>query len=207
MTPPPDDPRLNFPATARNQAAILDVLTRILPADGLVLEIGSGSGQHIAAFAHALPHLDWQASDPDPAYRASADAWARHAGLDLPPALDLDARRRPWPVSAAAAVISANMIHISPWDSCLGLLAGAQDVLPEGGILYLYGPFAVGGTHTAESNARFDASLRAENPDWGVRNLDDVALEARRRGLHLTETVKMPANNLSVIFRKRAGMA
>lgn len=207
MTPPPDNPRLNFPATGRNQAAIRDVLARVLPAEGRVLEVGSGSGQHIAAFAADLPHLAWQASDPDPNYRASADAWARHAGLDLPPALDLDAARHPWPVTSAAAVMSVNMIHIAPWTACLGLLSGARDILPEGGVLYLYGPFAVGGTHTAESNARFDASLRAENPGWGVRNLDDVALEARGRGLHLVETVKMPANNLSVIFKKRAGMA
>ncbi|MEQ9169672.1 MAG: DUF938 domain-containing protein [Rhodospirillales bacterium] len=207
MTPPPDDPRLNFPATARNQAAILDVLARVLPAAGRVLEIGSGSGQHVAAFAQALPHLDWQASDPDPTYRASIDAWARHAGLDLPSALALDATQSPWPASDAAAVMSVNMIHIAPWAACLGLLTGARDILPEGGVLYLYGPFTFGGVHTAESNARFDASLRAENPDWGVRNLDDVALEARKRGLHLVETVKMPANNLSVIFRKRTGMA
>lgn len=207
MTNPLPDARLNFPATERNKAPILEVLTRTLPSDGLVLEVGSGSGQHIAAFARALPHLDWQASDPDPTYRASIDAWASHAGLDLPPALDLDVRRHPWPVSGAAAVISANMIHISPWAACLGLLSGSAEILPEGGVLYLYGPFAVGGTHTAESNARFDAGLRAENPDWGVRNLDDVAMEARMRGLHLVETVKMPANNLSVVFKKRAGMA
>lgn len=207
MTSPPDDPRLNFPATGRNQAAILEVLARVLPAEGRVLEVGSGSGQHIAAFAQALPHLDWQASDPDPVYRASIDAWVRHAGLGLPPALDLDATQNPWPVTDASAVMSVNMIHIAPWAACLGLLAGARDILPEGGLLYLYGPFAVGGTHTADSNARFDAALRAENPDWGVRNLDDVALEARGRGLHLIETVRMPANNLSVIFKKRAGMA
>ena len=110
-------------------------------------------------------------------------------------------------MTGAAAVMSVNMIHIAPWAACLGLLSGARDILPEGGLLYLYGPFTVGGVHTAESNARFDASLRAENPDWGVRNLDDVALEARGRGLHLVETVRMPANNLSVIFKKRAGMA
>jgi SAM-dependent methyltransferase len=207
MSQSPRDFRLDFPATRRNQGPILEILERLLPARGIVLEIGSGSGQHIAAFAAALPHLTWLASDPDPRHRASIDNWAQHGGLDLAPALDLDVRALPWPVPRADTVISVNMIHIAPWDCCLGLLQGAAAILPEDGLLYLYGPFAVGGNHTAESNARFDAALRAEDPAWGVRNLDDVALEARARGLHLVETVKMPANNLSVVFRKRAGLA
>lgn len=201
------DLRLDFPATRRNRDAIAEVLSRVLPPTGRVLEIGSGSGQHIVGFARVLPHLEWQASDMEPRYRASVDAWAAHEGLDLSPAITLDVTQQPWPVSQADAVISANMIHIAPWAACLGLLNGAAEVLPEGGLLYLYGPFAIGGRHTAESNARFDASLRAEDSNWGVRNLDDVAMEARMRGLHLVETVQMPANNLSVIFRKRAGMA
>ncbi len=200
------DLRLDFPATRRNRDAIAEVLTRVLPPTGCVLEIGSGSGQHIVGFAQAMPHLDWQASDMEPRYRASVDAWAAHGGLDLSPAIALDVTQQPWPVTQADAVISSNMIHIAPWAACLGLLDGAAGILPEGGLLYLYGPFAIGGRHTAESNARFDANLRAEDPSWGVRNLDDVAMEARMRGLHLVETVQMPANNLSVILRKRAGM-
>lgn len=200
------DARLDFPATRRNVDAIVDVLSRALPPSGSVLEIGSGSGQHIVAFAQAMPRLSWQASDPDPRHRASIAAWIDHHGLDLPVPLDLDATANPWPVIGMAAVLSINMIHIAPWDACLGLLSGSAKALPEGGVLYLYGPFKIGGQHTSDSNARFDISLHAEDPAWGVRNLDDVALEARQRGLHLVETVKMPANNLSVIFKKRAGL-
>ena len=202
--PPSDDPRLDFPATRRNGQAIFDVLRRVLPKQGQVLEIGSGSGQHITAFAAALPHLKWQASDPDPRHRASVDAWARFAGLDMPPALALDVTARPWPIVGADAVLSANMIHIAPWAACLGLLAGAGDILPEGGLLYLYGPFKIDGRHTADSNARFDASLRAQDPSWGVRDLDQVAAESAKHGLSLIEQIDMPANNLSVIFRKQA---
>ncbi|MEK9672530.1 MAG: DUF938 domain-containing protein [Rhodospirillaceae bacterium] len=207
MTGQPNYQRLDFPATRRNADAIEAVLTRVLPASGMVLEIGSGSGQHITRFAAAMPHLDWRASDPDPRHRQSIQAWIDHTRIDLPPPLDLDSRALPWPVVGVDAVISINMIHVAPWEACLSLLSGAAGALPEGGVLYLYGPFMIGGRHTSDSNIRFDQSLRAEAPAWGVRNLDDVALEARARGLHLTETVKMPANNLSVIFKKRSGMA
>ncbi len=200
------DLRLDFPATRRNGDAILEVLTRVLPSEGSVLEIGSGSGQHLVAFARALPGLAWRGSDPDPRHRASITAWIDHAGLDLPPPLDLDARHRPWPMIRVDAILSINMIHIAPWEACLGLIDGAGDLLDDGGTFFLYGPFMVGGRHTAESNARFDAGLRAEDPAWGVRDLDDVAMEARQRGLHLVETVRMPANNLSVVFRKRQGL-
>ena len=204
MIPPSDDYRLDFPATRRNGQAIFDVLQRVLPEQGRVLEIGSGSGQHITAFAAALPHLEWQASDPDPRHRASVDAWAEFAGLDQPPALDLDVTAHPWPVDRADVVLSANMIHIAPWAACLGLLTGAGDILSEGGLLYLYGPFMIDGRHTADSNARFDGSLRAQDPAWGVRDLDDVSAEAAKHGLRLIEQIEMPANNLSVIFRKQA---
>ena len=207
MTDQTPDARLNFPATGRNSKAILEVLSRSLPTQGMVLEIGSGSGQHMAAFAKELPSLTWQTSDPDPRHRESIAAWIEHDKIGQPPPLDLDARILPWPVVGVDAVVSINMIHIAPWEACLGLLDGAGRILPEGGVLFLYGPFMVGNTHTADSNARFDGSLKAEDPTWGVRNLDDVALEARSQGLHLVETVAMPANNLSVIFKKRAGLA
>lgn len=121
----------------------------------------------------------------------------------MPPPLDLDVRTEPWPVDQVSAVLSANMIHIAPWSCCLGLIRGAATVLPSDGLLYLYGPFQIGGVHTAESNARFDLSLRQQDPEWGVRNLDDVAEEARDKGFQLAETTRMPANNLSVIFRYR----
>lgn len=202
------DARLDFPATRRNRDAILGVLARNLPREGMVLEIGSGSGQHISYFAHRMPHLAWQPSDPDPRYRASIAAWieALDLGEAVHPPLDLASTDTPWPVIGVAAVFCVNMIHIAPWGACLGLMENAARVLPENGLLFLYGPFMIGGRHTAPSNEAFDAGLREQNPEWGVRDLDDVALEARRNELQLVETVQMPANNLSAIFRKRAGL-
>lgn len=205
MTNP--DHRLDFPASGRNADAILGVLDRVLPAHGWVLEVGAGSGQHAIHFQRGLPRLTWLASDPDPRHRESIAAWTAHEGLDMAPPVDVDARAlKGWalPVDATpvTAVVSINMIHIAPWDCCTGLLANAARHLGAGGVLYLYGPFKVGGQHTAPSNAAFDQSLRAEDPAWGVRNLDDVALEARRLGFQLAETVAMPANNFSVVFNR-----
>jgi SAM-dependent methyltransferase len=200
-----DDLRLDFPATARNGAALVDVLLRVAPTSGLLLEIGSGSGQHAVRFAQALPSLRIQPSDPDPRHVASIDAWrVAEAAPGVLPALQLDATSQPWPIEAADAVFCANVIHIAPWEVALGLVEGASRVLSPEGLLLLYGPFKRGGAHTAPSNARFDASLEARDPRWGVRDLDDVADAARDVGLHLREVVEMPANNLSVIFRKDA---
>lgn len=196
-------------ATERNRGPIADVLGRVLPASGLVLEIGSGTGEHAATFAARFPGLDWQPSEPDPELRASIAAWRDASRRDaagapnLLPPLDLDVTADSWPVSGAAVVFSANMIHIAPWGCCLGLMAGAGRVLSPDGMLFLYGPFLVAGKPTAPSNIRFDESLKARDPAWGIRDLDDVAGAAAEHGLELAETVDMPANNLSVVFRRR----
>lgn len=192
--------RLVAPAAARNRDPILAVLRGVLPAAGTVLEIASGTGEHIAHFAAALPGLTFQPSDPDPARRTSIDAWC--AGLpNVRPALALDATAAIWP-QGVAAVLCFNMIHIAPWAATAGLMAGAGRVLSERGILFLYGPFREADRPFAESNAAFDASLRGRDPAWGVRDLDAVAAEAARHGLDLIRRVAMPANNLSVIFER-----
>jgi SAM-dependent methyltransferase len=194
---------LTSPSVARNRDPILAVLRRVLPARGTVLEIASGTGEHAVHFAAGLPHLTWQPSDRDPAALSSIAAHRGAAGLpNLEPPLELDAAMPSWPVARADAVVSINMIHIAPWRAAEGLMAGAGRLLSPGGILYLYGPFKEGGRHTAPSNATFDESLRARDPEWGVRDLDDVADLARRHGLGFVERVAMPANNLSVVFRR-----
>ena len=191
------------PAAARNRQPILDVLRAHLPDRGVVLEVASGSGEHALHFAAALPGLVFQPSDPDPEARASIDAWVADSGLaNLRPALALDAAAAAWPVSAADAVLCCNMIHISPWTSTVGLVAGAARLLPAGGLLYLYGPYRRNGTHTAPSNAAFDEDLRRRNPAWGVRDLEAVATLAAGAGLAPPEVIEMPANNLSVLFRR-----
>ncbi|WP_448192291.1 DUF938 domain-containing protein [Azospirillum sp. sgz301742] len=167
----------------------------------MVLEVASGTGQHAAFFAAALPGLVWQPSDRDPTHRASIAAWTESQPNVRPP-LDLDTMRRPWPVERAEAVVCINMIHIAPWEAGLGLLDGAAAVLPPGGPLVLYGPYRRGGAHTAPSNAAFDADLRAHNPAWGVRDLEAVETAASAAGLMLEEVVEMPANNLTVLFRR-----
>jgi Protein of unknown function (DUF938). len=198
----PDDARQHAPATERNRAPILEVLRRVLPPQGLVLEVASGTGQHAVAFAEALPHLTWQPSDPDPQLRASIQAWSASAGLgNLRDPLDLDAAARNWPLDRADAVVCINMIHIAPWAAGLGLLDGAARLLPAGAPLLLYGPFMRDGRHTAPSNAAFDDNLKARNPAWGVRDLGEV--ERAAAGFTLAEVVEMPANNLTVVLRRR----
>lgn len=191
------------PATARNREPILQVLRRVLPATGTVLEIASGSGEHAVYMARHLPGIRWQPSDIDPESRASIEAWRRSEGTDnLAPPLAVDARDGDWGIDHADAVVSINMIHISPWEATEGLVRGAARLLPTGGVLYLYGPFHVAGRPTAPSNLAFDASLRANDPAWGVRHADDVAGLAAGAGLELVEMVDMPANNFSLVFRK-----
>ena len=202
------DARLDYPATGRNQEVILDVLKEALPNLGTVLEVASGSGQHITYFAHQIPQLKWQPSDTDAAARASIDAWRNEMGVTdaVHNPIYLDASVDIWSlghIKDLNAIMSINMIHISAWEACLGLLRNASRVLPAGGVLYLYGPFKVGGVHIAPSNAEFDLSLQSQNPAWGVRNLDDVAEEALKQNFQLMKTIRMPANNFSVIFHKK----
>lgn len=198
-----DDGRGFAAAAARNQDPILAVLREVLPAEGLVLEIAAGTGQHAAHFSRALPGLTWQPTDPSDEALASIEAWRRALGppnLRAPLRLDV---REPWPVDRADAVYACNLIHISPWDCTLALLSGAAAVLPVGAPLVLYGPYRRAGAHTAPSNEAFDASLRARDPAWGVRDLDTVVAEALPRGLALDRVVEMPANNLTVVLRRR----
>ena len=189
------------PATQRNREPILAVLRRVLPAEGLLLEVASGTGEHAAFFAAALPRLTFQPSDRDPENLRSITAWREHAALaNLREPLALDATAEHWPVERADAVLCVNMIHIAPWAACTGLLDGAARILPSGAPLVLYGPFRRGGRHTSPSNEAFDASLRAQDPAWGVRDIDDVVAAAE--GHSLGELVEMPSNNLCVVLRR-----
>lgn len=198
-------PRRHAPAALRNRGSILDVLRRVLPPAGTVLEIGSGSGEHITFFAAELPGLVWQPSDLDPANLASIAAWIAEAPRpNLRAPLRLDAADPPWPgvePGSLDAVLCINVIHISPWSVCEGLAVGAGAALRPRGLLTLYGPYMRGGRHTAPSNEAFDRTLKQCDPLFGVRDLDDVEAEARRHGFRLADVVAMPANNLSVIFR------
>lgn len=202
------DNRLYAPSVARNRDPIVEVLRSVLPARGQVLEIASGSGEHVVHFATHFPTLTFCPSDADARARESITAWIESSGLaNVNPPLALDATRAPWPIDRADAVVCINMIHISPWSSTEGLVAGAASILPPGAPLYLYGPYKREGAHTALSNAEFDASLRGKNAEWGVRDLEAVVACAAAHGFAGPEIVEMPANNLSLIFRRRAETA
>ena len=194
---------LSSPAAERNKDPILSVLEAVLPASGSVLEIASGSGQHVCFFAGHLPGLDFQPTEPDPASRDSMMARIREAGLTnvaTPVALDVhDAR---WPVAADNdAILCINMIHISPWTATDALCRGAARHLRTHGKLVLYGPYLENGT-AVQSNLDFDASLRRRNPEWGLRDLEEVTSVAAGHGLQRQQVVRMPANNLTVVFAK-----
>lgn len=191
------------PAAARNRDAILAVLHGFLPAQGTVLEIASGSGEHIVHFAQSLPHLHWQPSDPESVALASIAAWSAEAGLpNIAPPLMLDACVADWPIARSDAILCINMIHIAPWEATLGLMAGAGRLLAPGALLYFYGPFREEGVPLAPSNADFDASLKARDPQWGLRWVHEVAEVAGAHGLVLRERIAMPANNLSLVFAR-----
>lgn len=199
------DARLFSAACERNRDPILEVLREELPERGTVLEVASGTGMHAVYFAARLPHVTWQPSDADDAALESVAAWREaEPSENLLPPVRLDVLAPQWPVDAADAIFNANMIHISPWPCTQGLLEGAARLLPAGGPLILYGPYRVGGEHTAPSNARFDASLRARDPRWGVRDLDVVAQVAAEAGFTHERVVPMPANNMIVVFRRSA---
>ena len=186
----------------RNKGPILEVLRRVLPARGLVLEIASGTGQHVTHFAQALPDLAWQPTDIDPELRASVARWIAAEGLaNVRAPIALDVHDRPWPIAKAEAIVCINMIHVAPWESTLALFAGARALDPA--VIFLYGPYRRFGAHTAPSNEQFDASLQANDPTWGVRDLEAVEAVAAKSGFALEEVVAMPANNFSVVFRAK----
>jgi Protein of unknown function (DUF938) len=190
------------PATERNREPIAAVLREVLPQQGAVLEIASGSGEHAVYFAGLFPGLLWQPTDPDPGALASIRAWRDEAVLEnLLEPLRLDAAAVTWPITSADAILCINMIHISPWAATEGLMRGAGRLLAPAAPLILYGPYRRAGVPTAPSNEAFDESLKARNPEWGLRDLEAVEAEAARNGLRLERAVEMPANNLTVVFR------
>ncbi|MBB5507327.1 DUF938 domain-containing protein [Paraburkholderia atlantica] len=200
------DARRHSPSAERNREPILAVLRDALPARGRVLEIASGTGEHAIWFAAALPGLDWQPSDADEEARESIAAWTAHAGLaNVRAPLALDVHQPDWGVDALDAVVCINMIHISPWSAARALIDGAGRRLVDGGVLYLYGPYRRGGAHTAPSNEAFEQWLKSRDPEWGVRDLEAVVALGDAAGLTCERVVAMPANNFSLVFRKRAG--
>ncbi len=203
------DGRQFSPSAERNAAPILEVLKTCLPGHGTVLEVAAGTGEHSVMFAPEFPNLFWLTTDPAADKIESIRAWhLEKPSTNLLFPMQLDASAKTWPVEGIGlpapitAIICINMIHVSPWKAGQGLLAAAGRVLPKGGILYLYGAYMKGGKHTAPSNAEFDAMLKKTDPAWGLRNMEDVAAEAKKHGLEFVRDVAMPANNFSVIFRK-----
>jgi SAM-dependent methyltransferase len=198
------DVRETAPSAERNKQPILEVLQRVLPASGLVLEIGSGTGQHVAHFAKALPKLTFQPSEMEATRHASIAAWIAHEQLvNVRPPIALDVMRLPWPVRAADAIVCINVIHISPWGATVALMEGAAKILPPGGVLATYGPYQRDGKHTSPSNEEFHKNfLQARDPRWGVRNMEEVEKVAKRNGLDLAEVLAMPANNFTLVFRR-----
>lgn len=200
---PAAGPRRSAPAALRNREPIAEVLREWLPESGLVLEIASGTGEHAVYFAQAFPKLEWQPSDVHEDALASIAAWRAESGLpNLREPVVLDAAAPDWPVGRAGAVLSINMVHISPWTAALGLIAGAARVLPSGGPLILYGPWLKDDIPTVPSNLAFDQDLRARDPSWGLRRVEDFKAAAEEHGLRLDQTRPMPANNLMLLFRR-----
>lgn len=201
------DARLHAPATARNRDVILDVLKAHLPRKGSLLEVASGTGEHAAHIAAHFPDLHWQPTDIDPDHLESIDAWRTHVGLNnILPARPFNALEDDWALDhlpqPLSAVMAANLIHISPFEVAEALIKGAGNALNGEGILYLYGPYKRKGQHTAPSNESFDASLKARDPRWGVRDMEAVIELAQGAGFEAPEIIAMPANNFSLVFKK-----
>jgi Protein of unknown function (DUF938) len=198
-----DPDRQHAPATLRNREPIATVLRSILPDSGLVLEVASGTGEHAVYFAQLFPGLAWQPSDPSPEALRSIQAWIEaEAVRNVRPPLELDAVRHPWPIEQADAVVCINLLHISPWAATTGLMRGAGSVLDRGAPLYVYGPFRRADRPLEPGNRAFDQQLRERDRVWGLRDLDEVTTCATQHGLTCTEVIEMPANNLSLVFRK-----
>jgi hypothetical protein len=200
-----DDARLFAPSTSRNRLPIFEILQPLLPAEGLVLEIASGAGEHITGLAReSAPSLMFQPTDPDSNARRSIDTWTQELALtNVQPAIELDAAAADWPVDQANVVFCINMIHISPWSATEGLFRGAARMLPAGGILFTYGPYRRAGAHTSHGNESFDANLRRRNPAWGIRDLEAITELATETGFAAPEVAEMPANNLSLVLRRQ----
>ena len=195
--------RRSAPAVRRNREFIAEVLSEWLPERGLVLEIASGTGEHAVFFAERFARLEWQPSDIHSDALTSIEAWRDAARLpNVRSPIVLDASDREWPITAADAVLSINMVHISPWASALGLIDGAARLLPGGGPLILYGPWLKADIQTAPSNLAFDADLRARDPEWGLRAVELFAGAAAQKGITLEQTRRMPANNLMLLLRR-----
>ncbi len=199
--------KLFSPSTARNRDPIREAFLKTMPAKGKILEVGGGTGEHAVHLASALPSVQWFTGDPDARSRGSIAAWIKDSGLsNLNGPHDIDVRAPEWGVEGVApfdGLVSINMIHIAPLAAAQGLFAGAERLLKPGGKLFLYGPFSRAGVHSAPSNEAFDENLKARDSRWGVRDLDgDVEPLAQKHSLTLDTVVEMPANNLSVVFRK-----
>ncbi|MHA6645541.1 DUF938 domain-containing protein [Mesorhizobium sp. A623] len=198
------DNRLVSPSAERNKGLIADILKRVLPSHGTVLEISSGTGQHVVHFAREMPDLIWQPSESDEPSLQSIERWMAADNLpNILPPLRIDVTERPWSAGNAAAIVCLNMIHIAPWSAAEGLIQGAENILGQGGILFLYGPYRRQGRPTAPSNEAFDEQLRSRNLEWGLRNVEDVARHAMLHGFGPPDIHEMPANNLSLVFRKQ----
>tara|TARA_B000000557_G_scaffold190672_1_gene156309 strand:- start:95 stop:718 length:624 start_codon:yes stop_codon:yes gene_type:complete len=203
------DNRLFFPATQRNRDCIGDVLSRIIKKNSSILEIGSGSGEHGVDFQKRFPEIIWQTSDPDLLHRKSIISWIEHEELNMkmPPPLEVNVEKVPWHlptqlVNSLQGVVAINMIHVAKWNCTIELFKGAGKLLKEGDFLFLYGPFKIGNKHISKSNYFFDNSIRAKNDLWGIRNIEEVSEEAKKNSFSQKNTIRMPANNFSLIYRK-----